>query len=190
MTRLVDPAGDGYRQFQDEALNLIAFVRMINPRRSSRRRTRRLNPFANKRSCMSTCLGNAADSKAIDTVRDQHVSALNEGNADAWVEQFASDGVQMPPNAPANVGKDMIAQWSRGLLNQFKVKFNLTVAEVHILGEWAFERGEYAIQLDPGVGGPTMEDRGKYVTIYRKSDVDGWQMAHDIWNSNEAPPNM
>jgi uncharacterized protein (TIGR02246 family) len=139
---------------------------------------------------MRESTGNEADLKAIEKVRDDHVAALNAGDADAWVAQFAKDCVQMPPNAPANVGTDMIATWSRGFLSQFQVGFGLTVDEVHVLGEWAFERGDYAIQLAPGAGGPTMADRGKYITIYRKSEAEGWQMARDIWNSSEPPPQM
>jgi uncharacterized protein (TIGR02246 family) len=139
---------------------------------------------------MINAYGDEADLNAIETVRDHHVAALNAGNGEGWAAKFAADGVQMPPNAPANVGRDVIAAWSRGLLSQFRAKFGLTVDEVHVLGEWAFERGAYEIQLDPAAGGPTLADRGKYITIYRKSDADGWQMARDIWNSNEPPPQM
>jgi hypothetical protein len=41
--------------------------------------------------------GHEADLKAIDKVREQHVAALNAGDANAWVAEFADDGVQMPP---------------------------------------------------------------------------------------------
>ena len=58
-----------------------------------------------------------------------------------WAAQFADDGVQMPPNAPANVGKAMIGPWSNAMLSQFRVQFALSVDEVRVLSEWAFERG-------------------------------------------------
>jgi uncharacterized protein (TIGR02246 family) len=137
---------------------------------------------------MSERHGDDADLLAIDKLRDDHVGALNAGNADAWVAQFAEDGVQMPPNAPANVGKANIGLWSSGLLRNFRVQFGLTVDEVRVLGDWAFERGGYAIELNPAAGGPSMEDRGKYVTIYRKSAKERWQMARDIWNSDIPLP--
>lgn len=132
--------------------------------------------------------GDETDLVAIDTVRKDHVEALNAGNAGAWVEQFADDGVQMPPNTPANVGKENISLWSAGLLSNFRVKFGLTVDEVRILGDWAFERGAFSIALDPAAGGPSMEDRGKYVTIYRRGAGGRWQMARDIWNSDNPLP--
>jgi len=137
---------------------------------------------------MTQRYGDEADLAAIDKVRDIHVGALNAGNADAWVGLFSDDGVQMPPNAPANVGRETIGPWSRGLLDNFAVQFGLTVDEVRVLGEWAFERGDYAISLTPAAGDPSMQDSGNYVTIYQKNAGKGWQMARDIWNSNNPLP--
>jgi ketosteroid isomerase-like protein len=70
----------------------------------------------------------------------------------------------------------------------FGVKFALLVDEVRVLGEWAFERGTYTIGLNPKSGGPSMQDAGKYITIYQRKSGDGWRMARDIWNSNNPPP--
>lgn len=139
---------------------------------------------------MNERYGDDADLLAIDKVRDDHVGALNAGNADGWVEQFAEDGVQMPPNAPANVGRENIARWSGGLLGNFGVRFGLTVDEVRVLGDWAFERGDYTITLSPNAGGPSMQDHGKYLTVYRKGTGDRWQMARDIWNSDNPLPGL
>src|SRR6185369_12263140 len=93
--------------------------------------------------------GSEADLSAIDKVRDAHVAALNVSDASAWAAQFADEGAQMPPNAPANVGKAMIASWSHAMLSQFRVQFALSVDEVRVLGEWASERGGYTIGLSP-----------------------------------------
>lgn len=137
---------------------------------------------------MSERYGDDADLLAIDRVRDDHVGAINAGNTDAWVAQFDEDGVQMPPNAPANIGKENIGHWSGGLLSNFRVQFGLSVDEVHVFGDWAFERGDYTITLDPAAGGPSMRDCGKYVTIYRKGAGDRWRMSRDIWNSDNPLP--
>ena len=130
------------------------------------------------------------DIGAIDKVRDTHVAALNAGDAAAWAAQFADDGLQMPPNGPANMGKPMIASWCHAMLSQFRVKFGLSVKEVHVLGEWAFESGGYTISLSQSAGGPSMQDSGKYITIYKKQPDQTWRMARDIWNSDVAAPAM
>jgi len=132
--------------------------------------------------------GNEDDMTAIDRVRDTHVAALNAGDAHGWAALFTDDGVQMPPNMPANTGRTAIEGWSTGFLGMFAVRFALSVDEVRILGEWAFERGTYTITLNPKPEGPTMQDAGKYITIYRKHPGAGWRMARDIWNSSNPPP--
>lgn len=135
-------------------------------------------------------IGSETDLEAIDRVRETHVAAVNAGDAEAWVAQFTDDGVQMPPDAPANVGRTMIGSWSRAFLDQFRLQFSLAVDEVRVLGEWAFERGDYTISLNPKAGGPTMQDIGKYITIYQRKPGDTWRIARDIWNSSNPPPGM
>ena len=83
---------------------------------------------------MTEYAGNETDVRAIDRVRDAHVAALNAGDAQAWAAQFTNEAVQMPPNAPANVGRSKIASWSQGFLDQFRVHFALAVDEVPRLG--------------------------------------------------------
>jgi uncharacterized protein (TIGR02246 family) len=132
--------------------------------------------------------GSKIDLEAIDRVRDAHVAAVNAGSAETWAAQFADDGVQMPPNAPANVGKTMIRSWSQAFLDQFRVQFALAVDEVRVFGEWAFERGGYTISLQPKAAGSLMQDNGKYVTVYQRESGDSWRMARDIWNSDNPLP--
>ena len=131
--------------------------------------------------------GSELDLKAIDRVRDAHVAALIAGDAGAWAAQFTDDGVQMPPNAPANVGRIAIKRWSMAFMGLFRLEFALVVDEVCVLGEWAFERGTYTISFNPKSGGP-MEDMGKYITIYKRTSSEGWRMARAIWNSSNPLP--
>lgn len=128
------------------------------------------------------------DQEAIDRVRETHVSAVNAGDAEAWAAQFTDDGVQMPPHAPANIGRTAIAGWSQGFMGLFSLEFALAVDEVHVQDDWAFERGTYTITLNPKAGGPPMQDAGKYLTVYQRKPGDSWRMARDIWNSNAPLP--
>jgi len=134
--------------------------------------------------------GSEADLRAIDTVRDAHIAAINCNDSGAWTAQFTEDGVQMPPNVPANIGKAMIASWSHAMLSQFRVQFNLSVDEVRVVGDWAFERGGYTISLSPTERATPMRDSGKYITIYERRPAEPWRMARDIWNSSIPAPGM
>jgi uncharacterized protein (TIGR02246 family) len=128
------------------------------------------------------------EEQGIDRLREAHVAALNTGNVDAFAGLFADDGVQMPPSAPANVGRAAVRAWAAAFMGAFRAEFSLSVAEVRVLGDWAFERGGYTINLIPRSGDASMRDIGKYITIYQRQPDGAWQMARDIWNSNAPPP--
>jgi uncharacterized protein (TIGR02246 family) len=129
--------------------------------------------------------------KAIDRLREDHVAALNSGDAGGWVAAFTSDAVQMPPHFPANTGADAIRGWSEGFLSAFGVEFAISPIEVQVVSpDWAFETGTWQIGLAPRAGGETMQDAGKYVTIYQRQPDNTWLMARDIWNSDNPMPGM
>jgi uncharacterized protein (TIGR02246 family) len=133
----------------------------------------------------------ATEAQAIDMTREAHVAAVNSGDVDAWAAAFANDSVQMPPNAPANVGRDNIQAWSGAFLGAFRAEFSLAPEEVQIAGaDWAFERGTYKITLIPKAGGEPIQDAGKYITVYQRQSDDSWAMARDIWNSSNPLPGM
>lgn len=125
--------------------------------------------------------------EGLEQLRDVHVAALNDGDADAWAECFAADAVQMPPNMPANVGIDVIREWSRGFLGAFNAEFSLDPTEAVEAGpDWVIESGAYEIALTPnGSEGEPLRDHGKYITVYQR-EGERWKMARDIWNSDAS----
>jgi uncharacterized protein (TIGR02246 family) len=131
-----------------------------------------------------------SDAEVIEAVRAAHVAALNTRDAAEWAGLFTEDAVQMPPNAPANVGRANILTWSNGLLRAFRVKFALSVSELQVVDDRAFESGSYTITLTPDSNGRANEDNGKYVTIYQRLSSGGWAITRDIWNSNQPLPGM
>jgi len=128
------------------------------------------------------------DLETIQRLREAHVAALNAGDADAWASLFTDDGVQMPPNAPTNRGREAVRAWSRAFLEAFRPAFALSVAEVRLAGDWAFERGAYRIALTPRAGGEPIPDVGKYITIYQRLPGGMWGIARDIWSTDHPLP--
>lgn len=132
--------------------------------------------------------GTSTDLSGIDHLREAHVAAVNSGDAEAWADCFTDDGVQMPPYFAANTGNAAIRGWCKGFMSMFGSQFSLTVEEVQVADEWAFERGLYEITLTPKAGGGPMKDKGKYITLYRRLADGAWKMARDIWNSDLPLP--
>lgn len=132
--------------------------------------------------------GTSVEVAAIDRLREVHVAAVNDGDANAWAACFSDDGVQMPPHFGTNIGKTAVLGWSKGFLQLFTCRFSLSVEEVRVAADWAFERGRYHITLTPRAGGGPMDDSGKYITIYQRQSDGSWKIARDIWNSDQPLP--
>jgi len=89
----------------------------------------------------------------------------------------------MPPNAPANVGKANIRSWAESFLGAFRTKFTLSVAELQVVTDRAFESGAYSITLLPTVTADLLKISVN--TVYQRLPTGGWAVARNIWNSDQ-----
>ncbi len=67
-----------------------------------------------------------ADVEAINNVVDQHVSAINSGDAAAEASLYTNDAIKMPPNQPAVTGNEAIRSWIQNVMDQFTLKIALS----------------------------------------------------------------
>ena len=93
----------------------------------------------------------------------------------------------MPPNEPPIVGKAALRSWFLRVTDQFSIDLNFSVEEVKTSGDWAFERFSFRRTTTPTGGGEPATVQGKGVHVYRRQSDGSWKIAHDIWNSDEAP---
>ena len=133
----------------------------------------------------------ATAAQAIEKTREAHVAALNRGDVAAWAAAFADDGVQMPPNFPANVGRGNIHAWSGAFLvlsapssRSLQKRFRSLVPTGHL------NAVPTASGSLPRPEASRFKDAGKYITVYQRQPDDSWAMARDIWNSNNPLPGM
>ena len=123
------------------------------------------------------------DEQAIRSLIQQWVKLVAAKNADAVAELYAPDAAIMPPNAPLAEGREAIAATWRSMMQApgFQLTFAPTRIEVSKGGDMAMDRGTYRLMTQATSG--AVEDRGKYVVVWRK--VDGrWKAAADIFNSD------
>jgi uncharacterized protein (TIGR02246 family) len=123
------------------------------------------------------------DEQAIRSLIQQWVKLVAAKNANAVADMYTPDGAVMPPNAPLAEGREAIAATWRNMMQApgFQLTFTPTRIEVSKGGDMAMDRGTYRL-VTQGTSGP-VEDRGKYVVVWRK--IDGrWKAAADIFNSD------
>lgn len=129
-----------------------------------------------------------ADIEAINNFRDELVAAHNRNDAAGVADLFTADAVLMSPNQPAQVGKQAIESLYQGAFDQNTAELTLASDQTEVTGDWAFDRGTYAVTLTPKAGGEAVQDNGKYLVLLQRQADGSWRLTHDISNSDNPPP--
>ena len=129
-----------------------------------------------------------ADEAAIEEMLNKEIAFINDGDIEGIRTILAEDTVWMPPNHPAISGSEAVASWLQDFLSQFKIDLAGSAEEVRISGDWALQRYSMTTTMTPTAGGESIHDNGKGIHIYHRQSDGSWKLAHDIWNTNNPPP--
>lgn len=122
-------------------------------------------------------------------IMDQHHNAtlaLSSGDLEALMSVYADDIVMMPPNQPERLGKAAVRSMWQDLLRDFTVQVSVSTEEVKVLGEWAFERGTFAMEMVPKSGGAPLQDIGKYLDVLQQQADGSYKPSRVCFNSSQA----
>ncbi len=110
-------------------------------------------------------------------------------SVEGWVSYFAEDGSMFPANAPIVTGKEAIrALMAPAFANpSFSLSWQPTRAEVSTAGDLGYTVGTFVRTVNDPEGKPLIQ-RGKYVTIWKKSADGNWKVVADIGNLDQPPP--
>jgi len=125
-----------------------------------------------------------ADVKALKEEYRKYDEALSSGNLDDYVTLFTDDAVQMPNNAPINVGKNEIRSWTEEGFANKSFKFTGIVEDIKVSGDWAIVRGNYTIVITPKDGGADVTKVGKRIVVYQRQSDGSWKIYSVMWNFN------
>lgn len=122
----------------------------------------------------------------IATLHAEANEALSRGDLDRVMEVYADDVISMPADQPPLRGKEAVRAMWESLLRDFTIDSSVSVEEIEVSGDWAFERGAYRMKLTPIGGGAPIEDEGKYLDIVRRQGDGSWKYARVSFSSNGA----
>jgi uncharacterized protein (TIGR02246 family) len=160
--------------------------------------TRRLLMFSTISVIALTMSCNQAPKSAEN--RDSDVQALKDNEAqwnkdyeakelDKVVGHYADDAVLMAPGTAPSVGKDAIRAGLKRMLSDpaLSLKFEAARVEVANDGDMAYTQGSYTLTMtDPATKKP-FNDKGTYVTVYKKQSDGSWKAVSDIASSETFP---
>jgi uncharacterized protein (TIGR02246 family) len=129
------------------------------------------------------------DVAAVKEVLNQYAVAINTDDFDLWMSLWADDGIQMPPNAPANVGKEQIRGAMKPAFDGMDLEITInSIEEAKVYGDLALTRCTYRLKMTPKAGGEEIaaEPDGKALTLYERQADGSWKIVYDCFNSNVA----
>lgn len=129
------------------------------------------------------------DVQALKDIEAQWNKDYEAKDLDKIVGHYTDDVVLMAPGTAPAVGKDA----TRSLLKQMvadpalSLKFEATRVEVARGGDMAYTQGSYTMTMtDPSTKKP-INDKGSYVTVYKKQADGSWKAVSDIATSATPP---
>ena len=133
---------------------------------------------------------NPAADAAIAKVRTAYQTASNAQDGAAIAKLYASDGLEMPPNAPAQKGRAAIEAYHKQFASQMMVhNLEIKATDTRVLGDVALDVGTYSQNLMPVTGGgKTIDDKGKYLVVLKKDAGGAWLISHAIYNRDLPLP--
>jgi uncharacterized protein (TIGR02246 family) len=113
--------------------------------------------------------------------------AVANRDLDDLLALFESEARLLPPNAPMAEGRAAIRQVYQGVMEMGANSLDLRVVDVHESGDLVIAVGRYVHGIQPP-GGELMEDRGKYVDVFRRQPDGSLKFIADIFNSDLPQP--
>jgi uncharacterized protein (TIGR02246 family) len=130
-----------------------------------------------------------ADAETIRTSVAQFVVAWNAGNDATLGTLVAEDAVLMEPDSPAIEGRDAILATMAEGYDIALMQQSATTDEVIVMGDYAYARGTWNLDLTSAATEDMGPENGKWSTLFRRGPDGAWQIWRWMWNepSDAAP---
>lgn len=129
------------------------------------------------------------DLAAIRALDDAYVAAVEAHDWEGLAALFKEDGVLLPPNEAAVVGRTAILDRGKGL-DLAAVDYSHTEIDIGGTSGVAYLQGSYTTSITLGSGAGPYEDSGKYLWILERQPDGVWLIEKAIWNSDLPLPSM
>lgn len=113
---------------------------------------------------------------------DDWAKYWNAKDLDHLVSIYAPDAVYLPPHHGAVHGRDAIREYLKGPLAHGVTELSFEVTYIKHDGNLAYDVGRYAMSVPQQ--GTRKQDRGKYLTVWRRQTDGRWHITADAWSSD------
>jgi uncharacterized protein (TIGR02246 family) len=129
----------------------------------------------------------SAEKTKIRDLETAWAAAAAAKDLDKTVSFYADDAILMAPGSPPAKSKDAIRTSWKQLYDSAKLTFAPDRIEVSASGDLATTQGSYTMTMvNPKTKKP-IEDKGSYLTVYKKQADGNWKAVEDT-NASEVAP--
>jgi uncharacterized protein (TIGR02246 family) len=130
----------------------------------------------------------AAEQAKLRDLESGWVKEAAAKDLDKIVAHYTDDAVFIMPGMPAIKGKDGIRAGWKGMLDDpnLKLDFSADRIEISQAGDMATVKGSYTGTMTNPKTKKPMEDKGSYLTVYKKQADGSWKAIEDT-NVSEMP---
>jgi uncharacterized protein (TIGR02246 family) len=119
--------------------------------------------------------------EAINKLHQREMEASKKWDVDTLASLWTNDIVTLPAGEPALIGKDANRASMVRLRDESHdlqiTDYTLSMNEVKVAGDWAFEWGTYAGTVTPAAGGEPARSAGKVIRVLKKDSDGSWKIA-------------
>jgi uncharacterized protein (TIGR02246 family) len=132
-----------------------------------------------------------ADVQAIKDNEAQWNKDFQAKDVDKLLAHYTDEAVLMSPGAGPSTGKDAIRSALQEMVgdNALVLSFTADRVEVAKSGDMAYTQGGYTMTITNPATKKPVNDKGSYVTVYKKQADGSWKAVSDIATS-ATPPAM
>jgi len=131
-----------------------------------------------------------ADVAAVKSVEAAWSKDAATKDADKFAGYYSDDASVLMPNAPIINGKENIKAAFKPMLADpnFALTFESTHVEASKGGDLVYSVGTYAMTMSAPKGKKTVNDKGKYLTVFKKQADGSWKAVADMISSDLPAP--
>ncbi len=122
----------------------------------------------------------------IRRIGEKWAEHWNARDLDKLIDCYAPDAVYMPPHHAAVHGKQAIHEYLQGPLKHGVTGLTYDVTYIRHSGDLAYDVGRYTMMV-PHKDGSARQDKGKYLTVWKRQPGGGWKIVADTWSSDLPP---
>jgi uncharacterized protein (TIGR02246 family) len=128
------------------------------------------------------------DEEKIRRAVDEFIEAYRAGDLDRAGAIFADDLVDMSAGGPTRTGaaaKEHFLSRVAKVHAKFKPSLAINIEEIRVVGNLAYQRGDFLVTREPKDGGKASYIRQRYLELWRREPDGNWKICVEMDNSAE-----